>query len=299
MGAALARTLRHAGYPTSIWNRTRERARPPGDEGLPVAAGAEAAMASADITILMLRDYEAAQTLLPGSLAQLAGKTVVNLMTGTERDARQCADLVKSAGGLAIDGTILSYPSQTGKATGTVLLCGSEKAWSACGSALLHLGGRARWPGSDHAKAAILDTAATGTFFQTSLAAFVEAAAYAAARGVGVDVLGNLVEELWPGFSASIGQASEPIATGRWGTREATRGTFYAATRVWQAEMQQAGIRAPRLSASLDPMRHAQAAGHGSGSCYAQFLTCGTRKPAAASQGEARAGPLLRDLLTR
>lgn len=284
MGAAVARTLRHAGYPTLIWNRTRERTRPLEDEGIPAAASAEAAMASADITILMLRDYEAAQPLLLGSLAQLAGKTVVNLMTGTERDARRCADLVESAGGLAIDGAILSYPSQIGKASGTVLFCGSEKAWSSCGSALLHLGGRARWLGSDHAKAAILDTAATGAFFQTSLAAFVEAAAYAEARGVGVDVLGNLVAEMWPGFSASIEQASKSIAARRWGTSEATLDTFYAATRVWQAEMQEAGIRAPILSASLDSMRQAQAAGHGGDSFYSQFLTCGAGGPVAKRQ---------------
>ncbi len=286
MGAAVARTLRHAGYPTSIWNRTRERARPLEDEGFPVAASTEAAMASADITILMLRDYEAAQPLLLGSLAQLAGKIVVNLMTGTERDARQCAALVESAGGYAIDGAILSYPSQIGRATGTVLFCGSEKAWSSCGSALLHLGGRARWLGSDHAKAAILDTAATGAFFQTSLAAFVEAAAYAEARGVGVDVLGNLVAEIWPGFSASIEQASEAIATRRWGTSEATLDTFYAATRVWRAEMQQAGIRAPILSASLDSMRQAQAAGRGGDSFYSQFLTCGAGGPVVTWQAE-------------
>lgn len=299
MGAAVARTLRDAGYHTSIWNRTRERARPLEDEGFPVAASAEAAIASADVTILMLRDYEAAQPLLLGSLAQLAGKTVVNLMTGTERDARQCAELVESAGGLAIDGAILSYPSQIGQPTGTVLYCGSEKAWTAWGAVLMYLGGRSRWLGSDHGHAAILDTAATGAFFQSSLAAFVEAAAYAEARGVGVQVLGNLVAELWSGFSASVTQATESIATRRWGTREATLDTFCAATRIWQSEMQQAGIRAPLLSASLDSMRQAQAAGHGSGSFYAQFLTCGTEAPAVATHSEARGSPFLRDPRTR
>jgi 3-hydroxyisobutyrate dehydrogenase-like beta-hydroxyacid dehydrogenase len=280
MGAAVARAIHGAGYKTSIWSRTRERTRPLEEEGFPVAASAEAGIASADITILLLTDFETTRPLLRGCEADLAGKTIVNLMTGTESDARKFAELVESADGLAIDGAILSYPSQIGQSSGTVLYCGSEKAWTAWGPALLRLGGRSRWLGPDHGLSAILDTAATGAFFQTTLAAFVEAAAYVEARGVRVEVLSSLIKELWPSFNSSIAQACESIATRRWGTQEATLDTFCAATRLWQIELQQAGMRAPLLTASLESMRRAQAEGHGSSSFYSQFLTSGTARPA-------------------
>lgn len=280
MGAAVARAMHGAGYETSIWSRTRERTRLFEEEGFPVATSAGAGIASADISILLLTDFEATRPLLHGCKADLAGKTIVNLMTGTESDARTCAELVEDAGGLAIDGAILSYPSQIAQASGAVLFCGSEKAWTAWGAALLRLGGRSRWLGPDHGLSAILDTAATGAFFQTTLAAFVEAAAYAEARGVRVEVLGNLIKELWPSFNSSIAQACESIATRRWGTQEATLDTFCAATRLWQIELQQTGMRAPLLTASLESMRRAQAEGYGSSSFYSQFLTSGAARAA-------------------
>lgn len=281
MGSAVARVIRNAGYSTSIWSRTRDRTRPLEEEGYPVAVTMEAGIAEADVIILLLTDLDAARPYLCRCMSHLKGKTVVNLMTGSEGDARSLAELVESAGGYAIDGAILSFPSQIGLPTGTVLYCGNESAWASLEQILLRLGGRSRWLGSDHGRSSILDTAATGAFFQTSLAAFVEAAAYAEARGVSVEVLGDLLVELWPGFSSSIQQACESIRTRCWETHDATLDTFSSATRVWQAEMLKAGMRAPLISASLESMRHAQAAGHGDRSFYAQFLTSGAVRSSA------------------
>ncbi|KAK3699975.1 hypothetical protein LTR37_016219 [Vermiconidia calcicola] len=88
MGSALARAFLRAGYETYVWNRTRQRAavRTVIEEGGHFLQDAAAAVASADILIFCLLDYNSIYDQL--ALVNLGGKIVVNLTNGTPSDAR-------------------------------------------------------------------------------------------------------------------------------------------------------------------------------------------------------------------
>jgi 3-hydroxyisobutyrate dehydrogenase len=73
MGAGMARRLLKAGYPLTVFNRTRERAAAIGREGAAVAASPREAAARAEIVIAMVADDNASRDAWMGPLGALAG----------------------------------------------------------------------------------------------------------------------------------------------------------------------------------------------------------------------------------
>jgi len=90
MGSALATALFKVGFPTRVWNRTAAKTEPLARLGLRVAQKLEAAMA-VDVVIVNVSDYHTTIELLktPQVATALAGKTIVQLTTGTPQEARQ------------------------------------------------------------------------------------------------------------------------------------------------------------------------------------------------------------------
>ena len=94
MGAALARALLDAGHPTTVWNRSPERAAPLAADGASVAADPAAAVRTAELVMVCLRDHPAAREVL-GTVPPDAfdGRTVVHLSSSTPLVARETRHL--------------------------------------------------------------------------------------------------------------------------------------------------------------------------------------------------------------
>ena len=90
MSSVLATGLFNAGFPTTVWNRTVAKTEPLARLELRVAQSLEAAMA-ADVVIVNLSDYHTTGELVkdPEVASALAGKTIVQLTTGTPQEAGQ------------------------------------------------------------------------------------------------------------------------------------------------------------------------------------------------------------------
>lgn len=73
MGGGMARRLLGAGFPLTVFNRTRARAEPLGAAGARIAATPREAAADADIVIGMVADDPASRTLWLGADGALAG----------------------------------------------------------------------------------------------------------------------------------------------------------------------------------------------------------------------------------
>lgn len=114
MGTALARAWLAAGHPLTVWNRTPGKADPLVRDGARAAASAAEAVASAagPVVLCLLDDASVGETL---DGADLTGKDVVNLTTGTPAQARRRAGWAAERGARFLDGGIMAVPPMIGQ----------------------------------------------------------------------------------------------------------------------------------------------------------------------------------------
>ncbi|HET9420011.1 MAG TPA: NAD(P)-binding domain-containing protein [Nocardioides sp.] len=217
MGAALARALLDAGVPTTVWNRSPERSRPLAAEGADVAPDAAAAVASASLVVVCLRDHPAAREVLEGVPAEAYdGRTVVHFSSSTPAVARASAAWATGRGIDYLSGAILVPTPLVGDPEALFLYAGERALFDRHAELLRVLGGKADHLGSDHGLASLYDVAMLELFF-AGMTAFLHAAAMVTAQGVDAktflpyahDVLGTLGHSL-VGLADDVDAGSHP-----------------------------------------------------------------------------------------
>ncbi|MFI9766016.1 NAD(P)-dependent oxidoreductase [Streptomyces sp. NPDC052415] len=112
MGTALARTWLAAGHPVTVWNRTPARAEALAAEGATVAGSAARAVAANRLVIACLLDDDSLGEAL--SDADLTGRDLVNLTTGTPAQGRARAAWAEERGARFLDAGIMAVPPMIG-----------------------------------------------------------------------------------------------------------------------------------------------------------------------------------------
>ncbi|MBZ9638531.1 NAD(P)-dependent oxidoreductase [Streptomyces sp. PSKA30] len=112
MGTALARAWLAAGHPVTVWNRTPARAEALAAEGATVAASAAQAVAANRLVVACLLDDTSVGEAL--SDADLSGRDLVNLTTGTPAQGRARAAWAKARGARFLDAGIMAVPPMIG-----------------------------------------------------------------------------------------------------------------------------------------------------------------------------------------
>ncbi|MFI2504797.1 NAD(P)-dependent oxidoreductase [Streptomyces sp. NPDC018972] len=112
MGTALARAWLAAGHPVTVWNRTPARAGALAAEGATVAASAAEAVAANRLVVACLLDDASVGEALED--ADLTGRDLVNLTTGTPEDGRTRAAWAEARGARFLDGGIMAVPPMIG-----------------------------------------------------------------------------------------------------------------------------------------------------------------------------------------
>ena len=161
MGSSLARALLAAGHQITVWNRS------PGKAGALVGLGAQEArffaeaLAASPVVLICIDSYASTRALLEteGLADPLAGRTIVNLTTGTPREAEALSVWIAAQGARYLDGAILCGPNEIGTKTGEVLISGDALAWQVAGPLLTCLAGKVRNVGQGVGAAAALDLA--------------------------------------------------------------------------------------------------------------------------------------------
>jgi 3-hydroxyisobutyrate dehydrogenase-like beta-hydroxyacid dehydrogenase len=130
MGTALARAWLAAGYPLTVWNRTPSRAEPLTGEGAEAAATAAEAVASARLVVTCLLDDESVGSALAD--ADLAGRDLFNVTTGTPGQARAREEWARVRGARFVSGGIMAVPPMVGvpDSGGYVFYSGSREAFA-------------------------------------------------------------------------------------------------------------------------------------------------------------------------
>ena len=161
MGSALARAIHAGGHSLTVWNRSSEKMLPFSEIGVATAVDSTSAISASPVILLCISDYAATDTLFEsdGIRTLLAGRTVVQLTTGTPKEARDASEWMKTHGVSYLDGAILCGPDEIGTDTAQILLSGETAAYEQAGSLLECLGGDVRYLGINVGDASALDLA--------------------------------------------------------------------------------------------------------------------------------------------
>jgi 3-hydroxyisobutyrate dehydrogenase-like beta-hydroxyacid dehydrogenase len=117
MGSALARAFLKQGHETSVWNRTKSKCEPLAVVGAQVAPSVEDAVAAADIIVINVNEYVTSDALLgeDGVTKALHGKLLVQLTSGTPKQANETAEWAGQNGIQYLDGAIMATPNFIGE----------------------------------------------------------------------------------------------------------------------------------------------------------------------------------------
>lgn len=169
MGSAMARTLLAGGRSVTVWNRSAHKADPFVDAGAGIAASAADAISSSEVSILCIRNHVAAAELLRPESGALAGKTVLQLSTGSAKEAETLVELLTGAGAGWLIGMINAYPGMIGKEDAVILCASPSEVWDRHGDAIRTLAGASEHIGSSPAAIpglfAAMFTARQGFYF--------------------------------------------------------------------------------------------------------------------------------------
>jgi 3-hydroxyisobutyrate dehydrogenase-like beta-hydroxyacid dehydrogenase len=188
MGSALASAFLAQQYPTTVYNRTKQRSEPLRAKGARLANSVEEAVSSADVVVVCVQDYTSANTLLrTDSVSRaLRGKVLVQLGSGSPREAREGAAWAKSQGAHYLDGAIMATPNFIGETGCTILYGGPSALFTQHVDLLRVLGGNAQHVGEDPGHASALDSALLA-FMWGHLFGILQGAAVSEAEGISLD----------------------------------------------------------------------------------------------------------------
>lgn len=110
MGLPMARNVRTAGYPLTVWNRTTSRCEPLRDAGASVAETPKELAGRSDVVFVMVTGPEALLAVIEGpdgiAAGLTAGKIVVNMSTVSSDATKHAAAAVSAAGGSFVDAPV-------------------------------------------------------------------------------------------------------------------------------------------------------------------------------------------------
>lgn len=194
MGTALARALLQKGHHVTVWNRTSARTEPLVQEGAILASNAASAISMSPVVIICVANYETAYSILETKEATpaLSGRVLIQLSTGTPRQARDSEVWAKVRGASYLDGAITATPSQMGRPNSTIFVSGAETAFRQSEHILKCLAGNVMYLGEQVSAASSMDLAFLSYLFGSMLG-FFHAARILEADGLSVDTFGSMM----------------------------------------------------------------------------------------------------------
>ena len=189
MGSSMARNLMKAGYPVSVYTRTKEKAEKLIEEGAAWAASPKELAKEADIVISIVgypKDVEEIYLGADGILANLdVGAYTADMTTSSPALAERIYAEAKKRGIHALDAPVTGGDMGARNATLNILVGGDEDAFSAMRPVFAAMGKNIVYEGS--AGAGQKTKAANQIAIAGALAGACEAFAYARAAGLDVE----------------------------------------------------------------------------------------------------------------
>ncbi|MEK3783551.1 NAD(P)-dependent oxidoreductase [Paenibacillus sp. FSL R5-0810] len=159
MGVALAEVFLKGGHPTTVWNRSANKADGLVAKGAALAATFADAVAASPVVIICLSTYEVMHEQLSSLTDELSGRVLVNLTSGTPDQARNTAIWAAELKVEYLDGAIMAVPQLIGLPETLIFYGGSKTLFEAHAPLLRVLVGNATYLGDDHGLPLLYDLA--------------------------------------------------------------------------------------------------------------------------------------------
>lgn len=223
MGTALARAFLANHHQVTVWNRTLKKCVPLAQAGAKVAPSVTAAVEASDVVVVCLLDYSSCNALLhaPDVSAKLRDKVLIQLATGTPREAREGEAWANEQGIHYLDGAIMSYPKGIGTPDCTILYAGPAKVFEVHKDLLLSLGGNTLFVGEAISTACVLDSSILAFYYGTALG-FLQGAALCEAESVSLDDYLAYARTILPVVDDTIQLSAGMIQKGNYHGSDAT-----------------------------------------------------------------------------
>nr|WP_272491473.1 NAD(P)-binding domain-containing protein [Corallococcus exercitus] len=184
MGSALARAFAAAGHDVAVWNRTHSKARAVGG-GTVAFENLVEAVSGRELVVVSVSNYAASSELFSSQAVAsvLAGKTVVQLTSGSPADARGGLEWARAHGVDYLDAAILAYPAFVATDYATVFYAGSRAVYDRHLETLRAIAKNSVYVDEKIGSAATLDCAILEAYYGGSLAV-LHAAAMCQAEGL-------------------------------------------------------------------------------------------------------------------
>ncbi|MFG2617874.1 NAD(P)-binding domain-containing protein [Streptomyces sp. NPDC048507] len=254
MGTVLAHGWLAAGHPLTVWNRTAAKARALAPAGARVAESAAGAVAAADLVVVCLLDDASLDSALEG--ADLTGKDLVNLTTGTPAEGRARAAWARERGARFLDAGIMGTPAMVGvPGSGAYVFYSGSRPLFDRHRAVLEVPAAARFVGTDPGHAALHDVALLSAMYGL-FAGISHAYALIEGEDVAPKDLAPLLSEWLGAMGFFVGNAAERLTS-----RDFTTGVVsslamqVAGSRTLLRTAAEQGVGAGLISPYLDLMR--------------------------------------------
>ncbi|WP_037464697.1 NAD(P)-dependent oxidoreductase [Shimazuella kribbensis] len=215
MGQALAGAFLKNGHPTTVWNRTAEKAENLVKRGAVLANTVTDAVKASPFIVICVMDYDATQAILKPVGNDLKGLTLVNLTTSSPEQARQTAVWASENGFGYLDGAILTPPVNIGTSDAHILYSGIETVYNTHQKTLASLGGTATYLGTDPGRASAYDISLLD-FFWTSMSGYIHALAVAKSENITAKDFVGYAQELITTFPYILTHFADDVDSGRY-----------------------------------------------------------------------------------
>jgi 3-hydroxyisobutyrate dehydrogenase-like beta-hydroxyacid dehydrogenase len=264
MGSALAWCLVADGHEVTVWNRSREKAKPFAEHGVAIADSAASALDASPVTILCVSDYATVNQLLfaTDAVTSFAERLLVNYTAGTPGEARLLAARLAGLGADYLDANLGCYPSAIGGEHTNTTYAGPLTAFERAHPIVRTIGQDAQHVGEDPgtANAVLLVMSA---YLGAALMGFFEAAAYGNVQGLDFAGLAAAARQCFPTIEAYLAHVAEHSRNGVRPADEASADVWLHALATAQGEMHAAEIRANVIDAMVEVLLDVRERGHG------------------------------------
>jgi 3-hydroxyisobutyrate dehydrogenase-like beta-hydroxyacid dehydrogenase len=242
MGAALATAFVKNGNPTTVWNRSADKADALVEQGAVFAADIKQAIEASPVVVACVSTYEVLNDLFAGAADELKGKVVINLTSGTPEDARALAVWAEQNGVRYLDGAIMAVPQMIGLPQALIFYAGAQEVYAEHEELLKPLAGTNVYLGADTGVAMIYDLGLLSLLW-SSLAGYFHAVALVNSAGVSAEAFTPFaltwIEHV---ITPAIPQSAKEIDSASFDTEISSLGVNKAAIEHLVATSKQLGI---------------------------------------------------------
>ncbi|NOX38090.1 MAG: NAD(P)-dependent oxidoreductase [Calditrichaeota bacterium] len=141
MGFPMARRLLQAGHDLIVYNRTREKALPLGEQGAKLADAPDEVFRRADVVFLMLTDAPATREALQSvSRTERSRKTLIQMATILPTESQEFSRWMEEAGGTYLEAPVLGSTPEARDGKLIVMVGGSRAVFQQVQPLLQHFG---------------------------------------------------------------------------------------------------------------------------------------------------------------